>query len=95
MGRDVTFVRLESFLDTIMQNSSLFFGSDVLLVVVFLFSVLVEPILTGQSARDYLAKNVNPTLLKGLAELCRTKPKDPLVSVSCLLKYLSMLLLIP
>ena len=33
----------------------------------------------GQAAKDYLAKSVNPTLLKGLTELCKQKPKDPVV----------------
>ena len=33
----------------------------------------------GQAAKDYLAKAVNPTLLKGLTELCKQKPKDPVV----------------
>jgi len=40
---------------------------------------VVEPIPVGQVARDYLAKSVNPTLLKGLTELCKQKPKDPVM----------------
>jgi len=40
---------------------------------------VVEPIPVGQVARDYLAKSVNPTLLKGLTELCKQKPKDPVL----------------
>uniref|UniRef100_A0A8W8NQE0 Nucleoside diphosphate kinase-like domain-containing protein n=1 Tax=Magallana gigas TaxID=29159 RepID=A0A8W8NQE0_MAGGI len=31
----------------------------------------------GQAAKDYLAKSVNPCLLKGLTELCKQKPIDP------------------
>jgi len=31
-------------------------------------------------AKDYLTRNVNPTLLKGLTELCKRKPEEPLVS---------------
>jgi len=41
----------------------------------------VEPITTGQAARDYLAQAVNPTLLKGLTELCKKKPQEPVVSM--------------
>ena len=41
----------------------------------------VEPITAGQAARDYLAQAVNPTLLKGLTELCKKKPQDPVVSM--------------
>jgi len=40
----------------------------------------VEPITMGQAARDYLAQVVNPTLLKGLTELCKWKPQQPVVS---------------
>lgn len=40
---------------------------------------VVEPIPVGQVARDYLAKAVNPTLLKGLTELCKKKPADPVM----------------
>lgn len=38
---------------------------------------IVEPISIGQSARDYMAKSINPTLLKALTELCKQKPLDP------------------
>lgn len=41
---------------------------------------VIEPVQTGQAAKDYLAKSVNPTLLKGLTELCKQKPIDPVVS---------------
>ena len=40
---------------------------------------VVEPIPVGQAAKDYLAKAVNPTLLKGLTQLCKEKPRDPVV----------------
>jgi len=40
---------------------------------------VVEPIPVGQAAKDYLARAVNPTLLKGLTELCKQKPRDPVV----------------
>ena len=38
----------------------------------------IEPIPAGQYAKDYLSKNVNPVLLKGLTELCKNKPADPI-----------------
>jgi len=41
----------------------------------------LEPITSAQAARDYLAQAVNPTLLKGLTELCKQKPHSPVVSV--------------
>ncbi|XP_076458646.1 nucleoside diphosphate kinase homolog 5-like [Babylonia areolata] len=40
---------------------------------------VVEPVATGQAAKDYLSKAVNPTLLKGLTELCKQKPEDPVI----------------
>lgn len=40
---------------------------------------IVEPIAAGQAARDYLAKTVNPTLLKGLTQLSKQKPQDPVI----------------
>ena len=40
---------------------------------------VIEPVQTGQAAKDYLAKSVNPTLLKGLTELCKQKPIDPVI----------------
>lgn len=45
-----------------------------------LFLGVVEPIPVGQAAKDYLARHVNPTLLKGLTELCKKKPKEPIVN---------------
>ncbi len=37
----------------------------------------MEPIVDRQTARDYLAKNVNATLTAGLTALCKAKPADP------------------
>lgn len=38
---------------------------------------VIEPIPTGQSARDYLENKLNPTILKALTQLCKEKPQDP------------------
>ncbi|ERE81272.1 nucleoside diphosphate kinase homolog 5 [Cricetulus griseus] len=44
----------------------------------FMFpEVIIEPIPTGQAAKDYLNLYVTPTLLQGLTELCKNKPADP------------------
>lgn len=44
----------------------------------FMFpEVIIEPILVGQAAKDYLTRYVTPTLLKGLTALCKKKPADP------------------
>ena len=40
----------------------------------------MEPVSTSQAAKDYLTRTVTPTLLKGLTELCKKKPADPIVS---------------
>lgn len=40
---------------------------------------VVEPIPVGQASKDYLAHAVNPTLLKGLTQLCKEKPRDPVI----------------
>jgi len=40
---------------------------------------IVEPVSTGQAAKDYLSKAVNPTLLKGLTDLAKKKPEDPVL----------------
>ncbi|XP_049641994.1 nucleoside diphosphate kinase homolog 5 [Suncus etruscus] len=46
----------------------------------FLFSeVIVEPIPDRQTAQDYLNLYVKPILLRGLTELCKEKPQDPLL----------------
>lgn len=39
---------------------------------------VIEPVPNGQAAKDYLENKLNPTLLKGLASLCKEKPEDPL-----------------
>jgi len=49
--------------------------------LLFVTAATVEPILSGQAARDYLAQAVNPTLLKGLTELCKRKPQCPVVGI--------------
>ena len=38
---------------------------------------ITEPLLSGDESTQYLEKKVNPTLIKGLTELCRTKPAEP------------------
>jgi len=45
----------------------------------FFPDAIVEPLATGQAARDYLERSVNPTLLKGLTELSKQKPGEPIV----------------
>lgn len=44
-------------------------------------SAVLEPLPTGQEAKDYLARAVNPTLQKGLTALCKQKPSEPIVSI--------------
>jgi len=49
----------------------------------FFFSrSVIEPIPSGQSAQDYLENKLNPTLLKGLTQLCKEKPSDPVTWLS-------------
>ena len=43
--------------------------------------VILEPVLSTTEATEYLQKNVNPVLLRGLTQLCKEKPVDPLVSI--------------
>jgi nucleoside-diphosphate kinase len=45
----------------------------------YLISVILEPLVTEEAVTDYLAESVNPTLLEGLAQLCKVKPVDPVV----------------
>ena len=40
---------------------------------------IVEPIPQGQSARDFVNSQINPTLLAGLTQLCKEKPIDPVI----------------
>ena len=49
------------------------------LYVTNLLSVILEPLVIGEAVTDYLADSVKPTLLKGLAQLCKVKPVDPVV----------------
>ncbi|THD22790.1 Nucleoside-diphosphate kinase [Fasciola hepatica] len=43
----------------------------------FFPDTVMEPIPMKIAAKDYLARNINPTLLRGLTEVCKQKPKDP------------------
>ncbi|KAM9470468.1 nucleoside diphosphate kinase homolog 5 isoform 2-T2 [Clarias gariepinus] len=43
---------------------------------------VIEAIPMSEAATDYLSRYINPTLLTGLAELCRTKPIDPCVNMA-------------
>ncbi|XP_065670458.1 nucleoside diphosphate kinase homolog 5 isoform X2 [Hydra vulgaris] len=43
---------------------------------------IIEPILSNDDAKDYLRKYVNPTLLKGLIQLCKRKPIEPIIWLS-------------
>ena len=50
------------------------------MIVVLCVAALTEPLFHGQLAKDYLQRTVNPTLIKGLTQLCKQKPEDPLVT---------------
>ena len=39
---------------------------------------ITEPIMSGEDATQFLEKRVNPTLIKGLTELCKNKPAQPI-----------------
>ena len=54
------------------------------MIVLLCVAALTEPLYHGQLAKDYLQRTVNPTLIKGLTQLCKQKPEDPLVN-SCTL----------
>ena len=41
---------------------------------------IIEPILKDDEMKEYLQKQVAPTLIKGLTELSKEKPEDPLVN---------------
>ncbi|CAH8494329.1 unnamed protein product [Dicrocoelium dendriticum] len=45
----------------------------------FFPDTVTEPIPSKTAVRDYLARHVNPTLLRGLTEVCKQKPKDPVL----------------
>ncbi|KAG5445754.1 NME NM23 member 5 [Clonorchis sinensis] len=44
----------------------------------FFQDTVMEPIPYRVTAKDYLTRHVNPTLLRGLTEVCKQKPKDPI-----------------
>nr|CDS31335.1 nucleoside diphosphate kinase 5 [Hymenolepis microstoma] len=48
----------------------------------FFPNTITEPIRTAESARYYLSKNVLPTLLSCLTEVCKRKPLDPIMFLS-------------
>lgn len=46
----------------------------------FMFpNTLIEPVPSKEEVKEYLNKNVNPTLLRGLTEVCKHKPFNPCV----------------
>lgn len=47
----------------------------------FLSVALIEPVPSKEEVKEYLNKNVNPTLLRGLTEVCKHKPFNPCVSL--------------
>ena len=59
------------------------------IVVLYFTLALTEPLYHGQLAKDYLQRTVNPTLIKGLTQLCKQKPEDPLVWASCEHNYIA------
>ncbi|KAK8379479.1 hypothetical protein O3P69_019409 [Scylla paramamosain] len=59
-------------------------GSDSLVsaareVKFFFPDLTLEPVLTGEGAKEYLSHAVSPTLVKALTELCKVRPDDPIV----------------
>lgn len=45
----------------------------------FMFpNCITEPLSMAQASKDYLAKEISPTLLTGLTALCKQKPGDPI-----------------
>lgn len=49
--------------------------------ICFLSVALIEPVPSKEEIKEYLNKNVNPTLLRGLTEVCKHKPFNPCVSL--------------
>ncbi|KAK3861631.1 hypothetical protein Pmani_025893 [Petrolisthes manimaculis] len=45
----------------------------------FFPDLTLEPVLTGEGAKEYLSHAVSPTLVKALTELCKVRPEDPIV----------------
>ncbi|XP_047210291.1 nucleoside diphosphate kinase homolog 5 isoform X1 [Girardinichthys multiradiatus] len=59
-------------------------GSDSFLTAVreikFMFpNTVIEPFPSRGETEEYLSKNVNPVLLRGLTELCKEKPLNPCI----------------
>ncbi|XP_065828966.1 nucleoside diphosphate kinase homolog 5-like [Oscarella lobularis] len=48
----------------------------------FFPDAIIEPIVKSQLASDYLTRTLMPTLQKGLTELCKAKPGDPIMWLS-------------
>ncbi|XP_028408300.1 nucleoside diphosphate kinase homolog 5-like [Dendronephthya gigantea] len=48
----------------------------------FFPNCIVEPVSYGQDAKDYLSRTINSTMIKGLTELCKKKPEEPLLWLS-------------
>lgn len=46
----------------------------------FLSAAVIEPFPSREATEEYLSRYVNPTLLRGLTELCKHKPHNPCVS---------------
>ena len=62
------------------QTVSVLYYNKIYDLIVILATSVLEPVIKGDDMKDYLQKQVNQTLVKGLTELCRQKPQDPLVS---------------
>lgn len=45
----------------------------------FFPDLTLEPVLTGEGAKEYLSNAVSPTLVRALTELCKVRPEDPIV----------------
>ncbi|XP_076034724.1 nucleoside diphosphate kinase homolog 5-like [Oratosquilla oratoria] len=45
----------------------------------FFPDLTLEPVLTGEGAKEYLSYAVSPTLVRALTELCKVRPEDPIV----------------
>eukprot|EP00128_Syssomonas_multiformis_P000034 Colp12_sorted_trinity150504_noHs@5425 len=47
--------------------------------ILFMFpQTILEPLPTSAQAKEAITKNLNPVLLRGLIELCKVKPSDPI-----------------
>ena len=44
----------------------------------FFPNCIVEPLPSADDARDFINSKINPTLIRGLTDLVKAKPKDPL-----------------